>query len=123
MTTVGQEAPVWVEEEFYFGNGCTPSWVTYRRSGERVQVREEQSLRLEPTDDPSSYAANLGGKAEFFVKYSDCQLLVMKGRQNEDGGWSPPSLYLIGWRELTDKVDFEQYERDKRDAWKKPVSS
>lgn len=118
MSGSNGEKVEWTEEEFYFGNACTPSWVTYRSSGERLQVRAERQLQLRSTDDLQNYVADLA--PEFLTRFTDHQLLVMKGGQSLDGSVPIPSLYLIGWQEITDPDDRERYERDKKDAWRKP---
>jgi hypothetical protein len=109
----------WHEVFCYFGNANWPSNATYRESadGERVQYRMELNLKLEPIESPiKEYGADPAEVADFLAKYQDCQFIVHDSYEVQEafgGGRVAPSLFLIGWKELTEPEELAEFQSDK----------
>lgn len=118
MAHSSEDKVEWTEEDFYFGNGTWPSEATYRHSGDRLQVRAELYLRLSEAENGRRYLADVDKVPAFMATYTDCQLQVSSGYVTNEGRLQAPSLFLIGWKEVTDEEGRRRYEEDKRVAWK-----
>lgn len=129
-----EQKPTWTVEEFYFGNANTPSWAIYRNSGERLQRQIEMPLPLALVKpDGGQYEADLDVKTpwttmstvDFLGRYQDCKILIQDSYPLGNGDRrQPPSLWLIGWEEVTTPEGRLEYEADKKDGtWKKKTTS
>lgn len=117
------DKPQWREESFYFGNANYPSDATYRRDGERLQIRVEMPIPLQ-RDGNIRYKANMSYRpdfsdesvTDFLAKYQDCEILVHDSYQLASGKTQPPSLFVTGWQELTTEEDKTNYFQNKLDG-------
>jgi hypothetical protein len=106
-------APEWQEEFFYFGNANWPSDATYRTSGERLQLRVELGLQLVKNETTGQYVADTSEVADFLAAYNDCSIVVRDSHKVHGGGRSEPTIWVMGWKELTTEEDRAEYLRDK----------
>lgn len=131
-----QEAkPNWKVEEFYFGNPVWPSHAIYRSDGERLQIRMEMYLPLTQINSESkTYRTDPNYKDrennesidDFLARHQDCEFHVHDGYIATNGGgqYVPPSLFLIGWKEIIGVDGQQQYEDDKKtfiEIWGEPA--
>lgn len=123
MSASKSEKVEWIVEEFYFGSATYPSEATYRHCDGCLQKRVERSILLLSINGTNKYTAGVDNVIEFKANATDCEYLLMGGCETTDGRRVPPYLYLIGWKEITDKAGRELYEKDKKGAWPKPSSS
>lgn len=114
----GTEAVAWTLEEMYFG---LMEFSTYRTYGDRVQYRVEKGLRLtQRLDVTSQYTAGTDEIAEFIATHIDCEFVVARGYTANNGEFVAPSLWIVGWIELTSEEELQGYRRAKEVNWKKP---
>lgn len=114
--------PKWRVESFYFGNAMTPSDRTYRRSGERLQVREEMAIPL-TRYQARTYRTSIDYRPEwrdesvldFLNRYQDCELEVSDGYEDMRA-YMEPGLFVLGWNEVTSNEGRNQYVKDKLDG-------
>lgn len=122
MAVADQPQQEWTEESFYFGSAVYPSEATYRRSGGVIHARVEKWIELDGTakgdSTGSPYVGSAEGLLEFVSTYFDCQFLVHPGYVAVNGGglYVPPSLYVVGWKDVSSAEGLQQYERDKNDS-------
>jgi hypothetical protein len=108
---------VWVEEFFYFGNACWPSDVTYRHNGDKLQVKVELPLKLSEVENRRFSSSVTENVETFLTKYIDTEFIVFNGYKAVNSPNQPdvsPSLFLVGWCDVSTVEGWEQYALDKR---------
>lgn len=107
----------WIEEFFYFGNACWPSDATYRHNGDKLQVKVELPVKLNETEK-RNFSSTVNEKIENFIQeYIDVEFVVFNGYKATNSPNQPnvpPSLFIIGWYDISTKEGWKQYELDKK---------
>lgn len=113
----------WTEELCYLGN---MEYVMYRTAGDTVQVRVELPINLNEVVAErgiKKYHGSTEEARDFILTYRDNEIVLHPGYLAGPNGaaYVPPSLFIIGWKDLTSPQELAQYESDKQNMVKRPT--
>ena len=121
MTQQKDSAPQWILEELYFGNATYPSWTTYRRCGDRVQIQAEHEVKVVNVEI-NQLQFNLDQTVcDSINTLQECSVTISKGNITYDDVVIEPRAWLKGWRDVTAPEELRRYEEDRRLALNKPA--